>query len=253
MSQAGPVEEPVTLQADRTALVGMHCWNIGCTGGPPVDDAFYVGMGFPAAHRLAGEIMRERILPAMDAARRAGVLVAHVESGQIGEKHRDLMEVPPTVTRFEIEGDVPPPAVPGHSTERAWRAHGRNYPTSPPYATMDRVSFLMPREGEPFAVDSVQLHRVLHKRGIENLVYTGFATDMCVLHSPGGIVEMETRFSYRVFLIREATLGVEFPDRFEQRASTQYGMRLVESHYGHTIAWDEWMRQCEALATGEEK
>jgi len=112
---------------------------------------------------------------------------------------------------------------------------------------MDRAAFLMPKAGEPFAVDSLQLHRMLHKRGIENLVYTGFATDMCVLHSSGGIIEMACSYSYRVFLIREATFGVEYPDWFDRRTSTEFGIRRVESHYGHSIGWHEWMEQCRLL------
>ena len=247
MDEAGPVEETIQLDASKTALIGMHCWNIGCPDGPPVDGNYYVGMGFPTTHHEAYGVMRERVLPAMEAARGAGILVAHVECAQIGEKHRELMELPPTVVHTQTEGEAPPPAVPGHRKRVADRAHGVDYPTHSPYAVMDRASFLMPRDGEPFAVDSLQLHRMLHGRGVENLVYTGFATDMCVLHSPGGIVEMATCYSYRVFLIREATLGVEFPDWFDDRVSTRFGIRRVESHYGHSISWDEWMQQCEAL------
>jgi len=247
LDQPGVEEEALELDAAKTTLIGMHCWNIGCPDGPPVEADYLVGMGFPATHRAAYEIMRERILPAMEAARAAGILVSHVESSTIGRHHLDLMEVPPTAARTEIEGEVPPPAVPGHRRAVADRAHGRNYATESPYARMDRASFLMPRGGEPFAVDSTQFHRMLSKRGVENLVYTGFATDMCVLHSPGGIIEMATRFSYRVVLIREATVGAEYHDWFAERVSTRFGIRRVESHYGHSIAWSDWMAQCKAL------
>jgi len=250
MSSAGPAEEIIELDPGRTALLAIHCWNIGCPGGPSLDDAYWVGMGFPAAGREAYRVMRERILPAMEAARSAGVVVAHVESAAIGQKHPDLMEVPPSVTHARTEGEVPPPAVPGHRARVADRAHGSHYETQSPLASMDRASFLMPQPGEPFAVDSLQLHRTLSRRAVENLVYTGFATDMCLLHAPGGLVEMACSYGYRVFAIREATVGVEYVDWFEDRVSTRFGIRRVESHYGHSIGWDEWMAQCKALSEG---
>ena len=253
MDRPGLAEEGVELDADKTALIGMHCWNIGCPDGPALDNAYCVGMGFPRTCEAAYRIMQDRILPAVDAARKARIPVAHVENSFIGDKHRCLMEVPPTRTHAEIEGEIPPPAVPGHRKRITDRAHGVNYATDSPYARMDRVSFLMPKEGEPFAVDALQLHRMLHKRGIENLVYTGFATDMCVLFAPGGIQDMAARFSYRIFLIREATLGVEYPERFETRFSTEYGIRRVESHFGHSIAWSDWMDQCELLSRETEE
>jgi len=248
LNQQGLEEETVKLDPRKTALVGMHCWNIGCPDGPAVDDDYYVGMGLRETTEEAGRIMRERMLPAMEAARAAGVLVAHVENDSIGNKHRDLMEIPPTVSHTKTEGETPPPAAPGYRQKICDRAHGPAYDTRSPYASMDRASLLMPRKGEPFAIDSLQLHRMLSPRGIENLVYTGFATDMCVLRSPGGVIEMSCWFSYRVFIMREATIGVEYRDWFDARTSTNYGIRGVESHYGHSISWDEWMRECKALA-----
>ena len=249
LDRAGFGEETLDLDADKTALVALHCWNIGCLDGPAVDNAFRVGMGSAELLEAGYRVMCDRILPAMQAARGAGILVAHVENLTIGRKHLDLMEVPPTQQRTEIEGDEPPPAVPGHFETMQARAHGRGFLTDSPYARMDRVGFLMPQPGEPFAMDSVQFHRVLHGRGIENLIYTGFAADMCILRSGGGIADMARHYSYRVLIIREATLGVELDDWLDRGLATAYGLRQVEAFYGHSVAWDEWMAQCEALRT----
>ena len=57
--RAIPIDRPgyenVTfeLSVSQTALVGMHCWNIGCPDGPPVDMKFCVGMGWPEATKEA--------------------------------------------------------------------------------------------------------------------------------------------------------------------------------------------------------
>ena len=74
-----------------------------------------------------------------------------------------------------------------------------------------------------------------------------------MLHAGGGVADMAAQYSYRVFLIREATFGVEYPDWFDRRTSTKFGIRRVESHYGHSISWDEWMHQCESLRAGGDR
>jgi nicotinamidase-related amidase len=248
LERVGLAEEVVELDADATALVALHCWNIGCPDGPAVDPRFRVGMGFPETLKAAYEVMRDRIRPAADAARRAGMVVAHVENDSIGRKHLGLMDTPPTVERGQIEGEIPPPAAAGHRRQIEARGHGEEFLTQSPYAFMDRVWFLMPEPGEPFAMDSLQLHRMLNRRGVQNLIYTGFAADMCLLRAPGGVVDMARRYSYRVFVIREATLGVEFPDWLDRRLATEYGLRQVEAEFGDTISWQEWMDQCARLA-----
>ena len=62
----GYEHEVLELPVGTTALVGMHCWNIGCPDGPPVDVNYCVGMGWPQAAAEAYRIMVEVIRPAMD-------------------------------------------------------------------------------------------------------------------------------------------------------------------------------------------
>ena len=87
LDRAGYETELLALDARKTALVAMHCWNIGCEDGPPIEKNYFVGMGSLESFREAERIMRERIRPAMDAARRAGVLVCHVETELIARRH----------------------------------------------------------------------------------------------------------------------------------------------------------------------
>ena len=68
----GYEEEVFELPAETTALLGMHCWNIGCPDGPEIDVNYCVGMGWPQATAEADRIMTDVIRPAMDAARRLG-------------------------------------------------------------------------------------------------------------------------------------------------------------------------------------
>jgi len=236
ITEPGYVQEDLELEPSSTALVAMHCWNIGCQGGPEIDPDYWVGMGFPVAHREAERIMVLQIRPAMDAARDAGVLVCHVESETIRinrSTDRDQKEE----TKRE----------PGSWRERiAWRSHGRNYPSRSPLTRMDRAELLEPLDGEPLVFTTEELHGVLQERGIENLVYSGFATDMCVLRAPGGVEPMAAR-SYRMFLLRDATVGVECPDTFDERLATRWAIRYFETHFGDTFTTADFIAACRSL------
>jgi len=241
-------EEEIDLDADSTTLIAMHCWDIGCEGGPALHPKYAVGMGLPENIRLSEEIMKNKILPLVEAARRARVLVSHVESAGIGLKHPELMrEVPPTLP--DMATARPDPAVPGHAEAYLAAVHGAGYNTDPesPYVRRDRVKYLMPKGDEPFAVQSAQLDQMLRRRGIENLIYTGFATNMCVIQSPGGIRDMSL-LGYCIFLVREATLGLEYPDTLADRTVTRLAIRYVEHVYGHSVTYSDLMASLNQIA-----
>jgi nicotinamidase-related amidase len=239
LDRAGYETEPLALDPRKTALVAMHCWNIGCADGPPIDRNYFVGMGSLESFREAERIMRECIRPAMDAARRVGLLVCHVESELIARRHPEAL-ADADVPNASAEG---PPVVAGWRKQMEDRFHGKDYPTQSPLARMDRARVVFPLPGEPFVHQTGQLDRVLRRRGIENLIYCGFATDMCVLRAPGGIEPMAP-YEYRLFLMRDATIGVECPDTFPERIATRWAIRYFETHFGDTVLCEDFVAAC---------
>ena len=241
IDRPGYETETVGLDPSRTALVVLHCWDIGCEGGPEIDPNYLVGMGFYENFREAERMMRECIRPAMDAAREAAIVVCHVEHPDIWRKHPDgqqhLDPSPPPAPY------APGPVVAGWRERILARAHGKDYATRSPYARMNRARVVAAREGEPFVYQTNQLDRVLRRHKIENLVYCGFAADMCILRAPGGVEPM-CAFGYRMFLMRDATLGVEYPDTFQERLCTRWAVRFFETHYGNTITSADFVEAC---------
>jgi nicotinamidase-related amidase len=239
LDDAGYETEPLALDPRKTALVAMHCWDIGCEGGPPIDKNYFVGMGSLESFREAERILRESIRPTMDAARQAGVLVCHVECEAIARRHPEAL----------LDADAPiavkeePPVVPGWRKKMEDRFHGKDYPTRSPVAGMDRARIAFPLPAEPFVHQTGQLDRLLRRRGIENLIYTGFATDMCVLRAPGGVEPMASQ-EYRLFLMRDATIGVECPDTFPERIATRWAIRYFETHFGDTLLCEDFVAAC---------
>jgi nicotinamidase-related amidase len=108
---------------------------------------------------------------------------------------------------------------------------------------MDRAAIVAPEPGDIYAWQTGQLDRLLRRRGVENLIYCGFATDMCVLRAPGGVEPM-AGYGYRLYLLRDATVGVELPDTFEERLATRWGIRYFETHYGQTLTTEELVAAC---------
>jgi len=180
----------------------------------------------------------------MEICRKVGILVSHVESPRIGKKYfpeqKEIKHIKKRTSK------IPSPVIPDYYKKILERCHGKNYLTDSPYARMDRVEILKPLPEEPFVYETEQFDRILRKKGIKNLIYTGFATDICILRAGGGVEPMINR-GYRVYLIREATLGIEYPDTFKKRIVTSYAIRYFETHFGNTIGFDDFMDACKIL------
>jgi nicotinamidase-related amidase len=234
--RAGFEEETLELRPEQTALVGMHCWNIGCPDGPPVDYDYCVGMGWPEAAGEAWRIMQEVIRPAMDLCRRTGIRVCHVESDWMDHQYPQLPSRRDRASRWQPTG---------RQLEMLNRAHGPDYLTRSPLARMKRAALVSPAGDEPMLFYTDQLHEYLSHRGIDTLIYTGFAADMCLLGAEGGAQPM-LGLGYRCILLREATVGVERPDTFAERLATRYGIHRFEWQVGFSTAFADFAA---ALAT----
>jgi nicotinamidase-related amidase len=221
----------------------MHCWNIGCKDGPDIDPNYAVGMCFPESFQEAERIMSDYIRPAVDVARNNGILVCHVENEHIGQKHQKAQEDldPPKIATRSND-----PVVPGWAQFIHFRAHGKDYPNRPPYVSMDRAKILEPKPNEPYVYQTGQFDRILRRHGIENLIYSGFATDMCILRAPGG-AETMLPLGYRTYLMRDATLGTEFPDTFNERLATSWGIRYFETHCGDSLTFNNFIEAVQNL------
>jgi len=134
----------------------------------------------------------------------------------------------------------PPEANPGWRRERAERSHGRGYTEWEGWRRMRILSSCDVVPGDQVILTSAQLDRICRARGVRNLVYAGFATNMCLLFAPGGAQDM-LEYGYRLFLIREATHAVEYPDTFAERLMTRAALKYFELKLGDTIGFDQYM------------
>ena len=236
--------EEIEIDPTRTTLAVMHCWDIGCKDGPPIDNNFFVGMGSLDSYREALRIMKEAISPSMSAARDSKILVSHVEHENIWKKHKSCRGE--LDDEIQTSGYMPAQVVSGWQQKIIDRSHGADYAVKSPYAEMDRAGEVSIEPDEPVVCQTSQFDRVLRKRGIENIVYTGFCADLCILRAQGGIDQM-AKFGYRILLMRDATVGIEFPDTVEDMISTRWAIRFFETHYGDTITCRNFLEACNKL------
>ena len=250
ISNPGLETESLELEIAKTAIVSMHCWDIGFEGGPALDENFAVGMSLPQNFAESERIMKAKIAPALEMARRHRMLVAHVTNLSIALKDpRPQEDMDPLTSNGETSlvpgASTSTPAVPGWAEYIHTRAHGP-YLNNLPYCAMNTAQVVAPQPGDLYVFQSSQFDRVLRRRGIENLIYTGFAMDMCILRAGGG-AEAMLELGYRVFLMRDATLGIEYPDTWESQAMTLWGVRYFESHCGDSFLFEEFMSAMNAL------
>ncbi|MGH2355749.1 MAG: cysteine hydrolase family protein [Chloroflexota bacterium] len=246
---AGWVETRYTLDTRETGFVALHLWNVGDRNGPAIPDAFFVDMGTREAQEESVRIAEQYIRPAIDASRAAGIPIFHVEPANIALKYdsvRYLLE-PDDVTPPSPAQPRPPEVNPGWNRERAERSHGKGYAEWDGWQQMRILSSCDAAPSDQVILTGRQLDRILRRCGIKNLVYTGFATNMCILDSPAATKEM-LGYGYRIFLIREATLAVEYPETFPTRLMTQAALKFFELKVGDTIAFDEYVAACLAVA-----
>jgi len=249
VAEAGWKETPFELVPEETGFVALHLWNVGDAGGPPYPDRFYVDMGAPEAQAESLRIAEQYIRPAIQAARAAGLTIFHVEPRNIAMKY------PQVHYMLEAEDlNPPPPAKPrppevnlGWNRERAERTHGKGYMDWEGWQQMRIISCCDAEPDDYVILTSAQFDRICRSKGIKNLVYTGFATNMCILDSAGGTRDM-LRYGYKIFLIREATLAVEYPDTFPERLMTRAALKYFQQVIGDTVGFAQFMEACQAVA-----
>jgi len=73
------------------------------------------------------------------------------------------------------------------------------------------------------------------KNKIINLIYTGFATNLCILDSPAAMKSMRN-LGYKCIILRECTLAVEHHDTIAELLNTRVSIRYIETWVGYSAS-----------------
>jgi ureidoacrylate peracid hydrolase len=221
----GLAEEPLALRVDETVFLLVDVYGHDDTS--PNDDPheFYkTGPGDPVA-----EIIRNRIVPAKVAARRAGLRVVYVSNYlspglSEGNEWRNMSMRTCDVDVLE-----------------AWR---------PPTPILEHASIIAPAEDEPLVLKQyysgfheTNLDSVLRGYGARNLVVVGFDSRICL----GQTVTDAMYRNYRVVVLRDAIRTLEYPETREGEWANLVAIRFIEGNVGYTTTTDDFIAACDAI------
>ena len=194
----------------------------------------------------ASQVLRERVLPVIDAARRAGIPIIHAPCPEVAAQYAQLEHHEPAPKR-NANSEWPPAEFKRREGEyHAYRGPREQEPGIRDIREERRMSDLVEvRDDDIVIATGEQMHAYLKSHGILHLIFAGFATNWCILNRDYGVKAMHER-GYNTILLRDATTGVEFPDTLDGLWATELAIREVEQKYGFSTSNDDFFTYCKA-------
>ncbi|MBM4049503.1 MAG: isochorismatase family protein [Planctomycetes bacterium] len=222
-------EKVIRLNAAETAFVLIDVWD--CATVPP--EALPGGKSFCDR---AGAITEQKIRPALAAARGAGLTIIHAPTSYVSEKYPQYHELAKRLGTPAPSAAPPGVAWPPREfvAEQQKDAWSRRYerPAADDKAIRKDRTFIPkvvePRPDEFLIATGAQMNQILAERKILNLIYVGFATNMCLLEKPGAVREMAHQRWYRTIVLRDCTTAVEHAETVADLAMTKTFLLWME-------------------------
>jgi hypothetical protein len=201
-------KSPVRLSREHTAVVSMHAWDAGTRD------------RYPGWYRVVPYIPRSQailksVFPGLLAAVRASdVPLFHVVGG--GDYYKDL---PGYKHAVELAGPAPPKPeqvtmdpvreeLDKFRAERGFPGPHNEADIKRGFEKLDFAPEARPLGNEGVAENGRQLFALCKEKGVNHLIYAGFAINWCLLLSPGGMAEMQP-YGMMCSAFRQATTAVE--------------------------------------------
>lgn len=225
----GPAEETLALPLEETVFVLVDVYGARFDDEAEVASdtpSFYV----PPKNDPIREIVRNKIVPAKAAAKRAGIRVVYLANYlspglSDGNEWRNMSIRTCGVDVLET-----------------WK---------PPTPILEHSRIIAPEPGEPLVLKQLysgffetNLDSVLRGYGAKNLVVVGFDSRICL----GTTVTDAMYRNYRVVVLRDAIRTNEYPETEEGEWANFIAVRFIESNVGYTTTTDEFIAACEAVA-----
>jgi ureidoacrylate peracid hydrolase len=233
-----PPEEPLGEAEEELELaIGETVFLLVDVYGAAYDEDFVEPDDLPNFYRALpgdprGEIVRTKIAPAKAAAKRAGLRVAYLTNYlspgiSEGTEWRNMSIRTAGVDVLE-----------------AW---------VPPNPILEHAAVIAPEPGEPVIRKQLysgffetHLDSLLRGWGARNLVVVGFDSRICLATT---VTEAMYR-NYRVVVLRDATHTMEYPETEAGGWANFLAIRFIESTVGYTATTDDFVRSCDAVASG---
>lgn len=224
-------EGQIELAAEHTAVVVMHAWDTGTRE------------QYPGWHRAVEYIPRSveisrRVFPGLLAAvRRSALPLLHVVGGGDyyhkcpGYQRAVALAGPSPGPLPQVESDPVLDQLRAFRSERVFVGSHNRADVDRGFKALDFLPEARPRDDEGVAEDGHQLFALCREKGINHLIYAGFAINWCLLLSPGGMADMSRR-GVMCSAIRQAVTAVENRETARQQLCKELGLWRVALAFG---------------------
>lgn len=224
----GYAEDELTLDPKETAFLLVDVYGRGFDGEGDADvPSIY------ATDPVMREIVRERIVPAKQAAAAAALPVVYV-TNQL---------------------------TPGLSEDNEWRRMSMRtcnvdvlQEWQEPNDVLAFSSVIAPGKDDVVIPKQMYsgffettLDTTLRARGVRNLVVVGFDTRICL----GNTVTDAICRGYRVVVLRDCVRTFEFPETRETEMANMLALRFIETNVGYTSTAADFLAACERLRAAD--
>ena len=192
----------------------------------------------------AEEIIQTKLVPLVDACRKADLLLIHAPSPghELAQGHPNWVNL---ASKDEInptnDPEWPPPAFRGKNGDYSRYARPHELREQ---EIRDRVGdrtmhpAVAPAGDEPVIAYGEELHRYCKQHGILFLFYVGFNTNACILHRDYGTLEMAKR-GYEIVMIRDCTTGMESCETHDGLWQTRVAVQILEMFGKYSVTSDD--------------
>lgn len=234
-------KETLNFSREHTAVVVMHAW----AAGQRYEDFPGWWRAVPYIPR-ANAILRDVFPPLLTTVRESGLPLFHVVGGgnyykeRPGYKHTlSLGPASPQATE-KVARDPIRDQLDAFRSAHVFVGTHNAEDTDRGFARLDFAPEARPLDSEGIAENGEQLFALCKGKGINHLVYCGFAINWCLLLSPGGMADMQ-RFGVMCSALRQATVAVENKETARNQMCKEVALWRVALAYGFVFDVDDFV------------
>ena len=228
------------ISLEHTGVVVMHAWDTGTMDQYP---GWHRAVEY---HGRANEICRDVFPSLLAAVRSSGMPLFHVVDG--GRYYQHLAGYQQAVALAEpqkipvqwMQPDASLLALRRFKEEHVQVGRHNEADIKIGFENVDFPEEARPHEGEGVAENAAQLFGLCKERGINHLIYAGFAINWCILLSPGGMVDM-TRKGIMCSAFRQAVTAVENKESARAEWCKQVALWRVALAFGFVVDVDDFI------------
>ncbi len=226
---------------EHMAVVVMHAWDLGTRKKFP---GWWRSV--PYAHR--SQTILNTVFPLLlSTVRHSKIPLFHVVGGENkywknlpGYKHAVSLAGPETNAFEQVVSDPLRDKLSAFRQKHCFVGQHNRKDVKQGFEQLDFADQARPKSDESIAENSRQLFALCKERGINHLVYCGFAVNWSLLLSPGGMAEMY-KYGLWCSVLREATTAVENKETARNELCKEIALWRVALAFGFVFDVDDFV------------